>query len=376
MLAIIFDHGLHTESETEAKVVQSRVLNMGIRCEIGHVGWPNGKPKQGHVQEAAGAVRQSCFILRLSRNSGVLGLAGMAFICQVFNTNLNFIVRGSNRILLVGPMLEFTKDDMYKMYISVKICHYYSISISQNLFLSYLSSLYGYAVVHLEILNTKEINNLCLSTFVTLLLKFISQRHRLVRGSALKQVMDYVRTYPCKVSSPSSLYLTTLFKLHLEIRSSKRVSTSLANSLHSNQIGYYMNRFLLQWKLTKNFPIKTYSLEKDGQGQGSGETVHHYYCKYCLVGLIWNLKFATWLIPIGLYLAELFKCHDVKDFLDKQLLEMEMCKETESVDTCSECERSSAERALLSLKSITVAARRDLPVLVHPQGLLLSIPVC
>lgn len=30
MLAIIVDHGLRAESETEAKVVQRRVLNMGI----------------------------------------------------------------------------------------------------------------------------------------------------------------------------------------------------------------------------------------------------------------------------------------------------------------------------------------------------------
>lgn len=30
MLAIIVDHGLRAESQTEAKVVQRRVLNMGI----------------------------------------------------------------------------------------------------------------------------------------------------------------------------------------------------------------------------------------------------------------------------------------------------------------------------------------------------------
>lgn len=55
------------------------------------------------------------FILRLSRNSGVLGLAGMAFTSQVFNTNLNSSVGGANNILLVRPFLEFTKDDMYKV---------------------------------------------------------------------------------------------------------------------------------------------------------------------------------------------------------------------------------------------------------------------
>ncbi|KAL8104421.1 hypothetical protein AgCh_028581 [Apium graveolens] len=139
MLAIIVDHGLRAESETEANLVQRRVLNMGIMCEIVRADWENGKPKQGHVQEAARAVRYQqfqricnqyqmnvlllahhaddqaeLFILRLSRNSGVLGLAGIAFTSQVFNTNLNSSIGGANNILLVRPFLEFMKDDMYK----------------------------------------------------------------------------------------------------------------------------------------------------------------------------------------------------------------------------------------------------------------------
>ncbi|KAK1396893.1 tRNA(Ile)-lysidine synthetase [Heracleum sosnowskyi] len=553
MLAIIVDHGLRAESETEAKVVQNRVLSMGIRCEIAHVDWANGKPKQGHVQEAARAVRYQqfqricnqyqmnvlivahhaddqaeLFILRLSRNSGVLGLAGMAFTSQVFNTNLNYIVGGSNSILLVRPLLEFTKDDMYKIcqganqewvedptnqsqvYVRNRIRKSLT-NISSSIFKRELETVisacgrtrmyvdqfchylikeavtittHGYAVVDLEILNSMKINNLCLSKFVTLLLKFISQRHRPVRGSALKQVMDYVRTYPCKTSftaagcylcaAPGSKGTKVLVCLskncalpsemqllykdscegqkchtcseveqlveHVESHSDRMivnasevpflnatsstellneakrlgmltesthkaiislqddeierfvsksakvpefesetealnaVSTSLANSLHSNQIGYYMNRFLLQWKLTKNFPVDAYSLEKDGQGQGSGETVHQYYCKCCLVRPDMELEVRHMIDADWLYLAELLKCHNGKDFLDKQLLDMGLCKETESVNTCSEFVRSSAERALLSLKSIPVAARRGLPVLVHPQGLLLSIP--
>lgn len=154
------------------------------------------------------------------------------------------------------------------------------------------------------------------------------------------------------------------------------VSPSLANPLQTNQIGYYMNRFLLEWKLTKNFPINAYSLENVGQGQGSGKTVHQYYCKCSLVRPDMELEVRNMIDADWLYLADLCKCHDVKDFLNKQLLDMGMCKETASVDTCSEFVRSSAERALLSLKSIPVAARRGLPVLVHPQGLVLSIPVC
>ncbi|KAL1832616.1 hypothetical protein ACET3Z_002267 [Daucus carota] len=553
ILGIIVDHGLRSESDTEAKLVQRRLVKMGISCEIARVDWANGKPKQGHVQEAARAVRYQqlqricnqyqmsallvahhaddqaeLFILRLSRNSGVLGLAGMAFTSQVFNTNLNCIIGDSNSILLVRPLLNFTKDDMYKicqgdnqvwvedptnqsqvyvrnrirksltdisssilkrelqrvisacgqtrMYVD-QFCHYL---IMQTVTIT----THGYAVVDLEILNSIEISYLCLSKFVTLLLKFISQSHRPVRGSALKQVMDYVRTYPCKTSftaagcylcaAPGSKGTKVLVCLsknsalplkmqllyrdscegknfytfsevekhveHVESYSDKMIlnasdvhfldttsstsllneakklsllsesthttiislrddeiekfvsktskvpkiesetealhtaSTSLGNSLPSNTIGYYMNRFLLEWKLTEDISNNAYSADKDRQGQGSGETVHQYYCKCCLVKFDMELEVRCMIDADWLYLADLVKCCDVNDFLNKQLLDMGMSKEAESVETYSEFSRSSAERALLSLKSIPVAARRGLPVLVHPQGLLLSIP--
>lgn len=57
------------------------------------------------------------FILRLSRNSGVLGLAGMAFASQLYPTYPDSTDEASNShgILLVRPLLEFSKDDMYKV---------------------------------------------------------------------------------------------------------------------------------------------------------------------------------------------------------------------------------------------------------------------
>lgn len=56
-------------------------------------------------------------ILRLSRNSGVFGLAGMPFTSQLFPTNLHYTGGnwGTNGILMVRPLLEFGKDDMYKV---------------------------------------------------------------------------------------------------------------------------------------------------------------------------------------------------------------------------------------------------------------------
>lgn len=57
------------------------------------------------------------FVLRLSRNSGVLGLAGTAFVSQLFAPNLKYDGENFSRygILLVRPMLEFSKDDIYKV---------------------------------------------------------------------------------------------------------------------------------------------------------------------------------------------------------------------------------------------------------------------
>lgn len=57
LLAIVVDHGLRAESRDEANVVRNRVTQMGIRCEIASCDWLDGKPKQGHLQEAARDMR-------------------------------------------------------------------------------------------------------------------------------------------------------------------------------------------------------------------------------------------------------------------------------------------------------------------------------
>lgn len=57
------------------------------------------------------------FILRLSRNSGVLGLAGTPFTSQIFpmHTHSYGGVLANQGILLVRPFLEFSKKDMYQV---------------------------------------------------------------------------------------------------------------------------------------------------------------------------------------------------------------------------------------------------------------------
>jgi hypothetical protein len=55
-------------------------------------------------------------VLRLSRHSGVAGLAGMAFICQMFSEYSGTCA--DHGILLVRPLLCFNKDDLYKVSIT------------------------------------------------------------------------------------------------------------------------------------------------------------------------------------------------------------------------------------------------------------------
>ncbi|KAJ1377454.1 tRN, partial [Sesbania bispinosa] len=269
LLAIIVDHGLRAESKEEANIVCSRVSKMGIRCEIAHCDWPSGKPKQGQLQEAAREMRyqffqEVCaqhqigvlliahhaddqaelFILRLSRNSGVLGLAGMPFTSQIFPTHRHSYcdIHANQGLLLVRPLLEFSKEDMYK------ICQGGSEdwvedptnqsplftrnrirmalnNLSPSAFKSELQAVIsacritrsyidqicysllhravvikdnGYAIIDLKILCPSKMEDICLMKFLSLVLQFISQRQRQIRGSALKLLMDYIRTFPCK----------------------------------------------------------------------------------------------------------------------------------------------------------------------------------
>jgi hypothetical protein len=91
---------------------------------------------------------------------------------------------------------------------------------------------HGYAVIDLQILGPLKIEDICMMKFLSsvlqvllilhmnvlftlylyvhtrpviimfklLLFQFVSQRQRQIRGSALKLLMDYIRTFPCKVN--------------------------------------------------------------------------------------------------------------------------------------------------------------------------------
>ncbi|CAM8883818.1 unnamed protein product [Rhodiola kirilowii] len=269
LLAIIVDHGLRTESRDEAILVSRRVSEIGIRFEIARCEWLDGKPKQGHLQEAARDMRyqkfqEVCvrhgisallvahhaddqaelFILRLSRNSGVIGLAGMAFSSQLFSSSLpQFGESNVNHdILLVRPLLDLSKQDMYKickgggmewvedptnqsqlfarnrirkslgqsssnfdheLQAVIHACRNTRIHVDQichDLINNAVTVMpHGYAIIDLELLNPSKVAELCLSKFMALVLQFVSQRQRAVRGSSSKLLLDYIRSFPCKL---------------------------------------------------------------------------------------------------------------------------------------------------------------------------------
>ncbi|KAF0932950.1 hypothetical protein E2562_013142 [Oryza meyeriana var. granulata] len=272
LLGVVVDHGLRPESTDEAQLVRDRVHGMGVMCEIATCDWPDGRPKQGHIQEAAREMRYQklldicikqqiavlliahhsddqaeLFVLRLSRNSGVLGLAGTAFVSQLFATNLKYDGDNFSRyvIILVRPMLEFSKDDMYKicegsnnlwvedptndsmLYVRNRIrASLRSLSIEDTfqpelhkliyacrltrafidnacstvLMKSLTVMEHGYAVIDLEKLDPHNVDDLCLSQYLAYVLQFVSQRHRPLRGRSARLLMDYIRTISCKAA--------------------------------------------------------------------------------------------------------------------------------------------------------------------------------
>ncbi|KAH9300616.1 hypothetical protein KI387_012199, partial [Taxus chinensis] len=268
----VVDHGLRSESSEEANCVQNWVSKLGIRCDISKCEWPNGPPKQGHLEEAARNARykilkEKCmhyhigvllvahhaddqaelFVLRLSRHSGVAGLAGMAFVCQMF-ADTSSACSGTcddYSVLLVRPLLCFIKDDLYKICkdsgqqwaedpsnrnlaftrnrIRRSLNNFQSCNFRSEIqtliagcrrareFLNRtcdnlmkealsLNSEYGYAVVDVQKLFVGSLSDLCLSRFLILVLQFISQKHKPVRGRAIEMLINYIHNFPCKNS--------------------------------------------------------------------------------------------------------------------------------------------------------------------------------
>ncbi|KAG9456084.1 hypothetical protein H6P81_000592 [Aristolochia fimbriata] len=271
LLGVVVDHRLRPESTEEAQHVCDMVFKMGIRCQIAACDWSNGRPKQGHLQEAARDKRYEIFqdvcikeqigvllvahhaddqaelfILRLSRNSGILGLAGMPFVSQLFGSCIHCYEENSSSdgILLVRPLLDLQKEDMYKI---CQVARQEWVEdptnqkdvfarnrirmslrkVSSGVFKSELQSVIsacrktrsyvehicgrlidesvtvtqeGSATIDLAKLNPSKVEDIYLSKFIALVLQFVSQRHRPVRGRISRILLNYLRSSPCKTS--------------------------------------------------------------------------------------------------------------------------------------------------------------------------------
>ncbi|KZV54065.1 hypothetical protein F511_39274 [Dorcoceras hygrometricum] len=507
VLAIVVDHGLRTESTEEAKLVYNRIMDMGIKCEVARCEWLGGRPKPGHLQEEARNKRYDIlqnicvqqqigillvahheddqpelqvelFILRLSRNSGVLGLAGMAFTSQMFPVfpDISGEALKDNGILLVRPLLEFSKEDMYNVSL-----HCLSVMLDTSSTYWFRKSQHGYAIIDLQTLQSTQVEDLCCAKFISLVVQFISQRHKPVRGKALKLLLHYLRTFPCKVCltvagcylcpAPGSkgtkvlvccsimspfpldlkLFPTHPYEGHIsfpanqteqilktdETYSDKFIPDNLvipfldansadavvdeakrlgilsdstheiiaslqkkesenfrsksdilsdcevegvespvataSQSLSPGQVGYYMNRIILSWRVGNVIPSEvSYANEVLFQeDMGVEQCCISCIIDYEMAAYVRHMIDADWI-----YLSDISKPTYVGETeLQNQSPSNSNKQMAGETNLCLKYAKLSAQRALVSLKSIPVAARRALPVLVSPQGLLLSIPV-
>lgn len=150
------------------------------------------------------------------------------------------------------------------------------------------------------------------------------------------------------------------------------IATSFGKSLQPGQYCYFMDRFILTWKLNDKIDrdgpsnLVDYGIDLSGKGQS-------YCCSSCVdtVLEVRHMIDSDWL-----YLGELSKCPLSKNFQECGVLAVNGRKQTTEKTTLYLHYASvSAKKALVLLKSIPVAARRSLPVLISQQGRLLSIPV-
>ncbi|KAJ7516409.1 hypothetical protein O6H91_22G057500 [Diphasiastrum complanatum] len=265
LTGMVVDHGLRPESSAEAICVQKWVRKLGIDCRVLKCNLAKDVLSQGHLQEAARLARYSrleeacrkndieflltahhaddqdeLFVLRLSRHSGVAGLAGMAFTTELFSQAQSVCCKDklNARLILVRPLLQFRKQDLYK------ICQnssqeWVEDTTNQNLFFArnrirkflnctpfsplrqslqhviaecrkarvsldksrdkvlsesvLVDQEYGFVTIQTEKFLLSSIDEAILSRALAAVLQFIAQRERPPRGRVLQAVLDWIR---------------------------------------------------------------------------------------------------------------------------------------------------------------------------------------
>lgn len=150
------------------------------------------------------------------------------------------------------------------------------------------------------------------------------------------------------------------------------IATTFGKSLQPGQYCYVMDRFILTWKLNDKIDRDRLSDLVDYDINLSEED-QKFCCPSCVdtVLEVRHMVESDWL-----YLAELSKYSLSKNFLKYGAVSVSGHKQTlEKTAPYLHYASVSAKKALYLLKSIPVAARRSLPVLISQQGQLLGIPV-
>ena len=156
---------------------------------------------------------------------------------------------------------------------------------------------------------------------------------------------------------------------------SKHGVTPFSKSLQPGQFCYLMDRFILTWKLKTNTDNDELS-GLVGYEMDMGEETRSLCCTSCVAGNNKVPEVRHMIESDWLYLAELSKYPLSKNFPQYEVKSVNGTKQImDRTSPCLHYASVSAKQALRLLKSIPVAARRSLPVLINQQGQLLSIPV-
>ncbi|CAM8881497.1 unnamed protein product [Rhodiola kirilowii] len=290
---IIVDHGLRTESRDEAILVSRRESDLRLLvCE-----WLDGKPKQGHLQEAARDMRYQKFQEVCVRH----GISALLVAHHADDQAELFILRLSRNSGVIGSCWDG---------ISLHNC---SPHHSLNL--------HGYAIIDLELLNPSKVAELCLSKFIALVLQFVSQRQRVVRGSSSKLLLDYIRSFPCKTSlTAAGCYLCAApGSKGTKILERESVSPSNAEQLDPGKVYYFMKRFLVKFEWSSLVSSDLMLTEEKSSGKGIRIQKMQLGSATCVAGHDMTVCVRHMIDADWLYLSELSKCCD-KEELQPQVV--------------------------------------------------------
>lgn len=161
-----------------------------------------------------------------------------------------------------------------------------------------------------------------------------------------------------------------------ESRHRMKSASGPSEILQAGEVCHFMNRFFVRWNMCEKITANRLPADKtdfDRELKGRSQDL---LCRSCVVGqnavaVVRHMVDADWL-----YLSKLSNGQGTEESQTQTVLSTGKV-EQKAVRTvvCSDYVQLSAQKALWALRSIPVSARRGLPVLVDPQGLLLSVPV-